>query len=409
VETCTLFEVASSLELNNKSMLAVSSLSTSNIKVDVKLEPNHGVDAKFVNKAYGSLIPVMKENKTKISLEGSLKEINTAINSLVVNFEHGSSSDANMIINDGLNPSISGKLKNISSYFLSNKPPSINNNADQTVQEQIDHAGIQTGKYFTFTLSDDIFEDEYAEKNLEYEVVMANKNTAFPTWLNSNGLTLKGTPPEEISGRDLDLVLIAKNEFKQHGVPFKLHISISTAFVFKLVMRYSPYILTLIGLFVSANKIFNILKKGFYKHSKEFSISVGQEISENVIFPISFIREETKQSRLVLKQFGNINLTDFIDGQRIDKEKIFSRIKETIMNMSAEIKKQITLYPNQIIDSIIVNKFVWMQLDLGSEIKTKSFFEELKADCLELVERHASGFIINPLSAKKYFLRKKAF
>ena len=411
VETCTSFEVVSSLELNNKSLPSISSLSTSPIKVEIKLEPKNGVDAKFVNRPYGSLIPVMKENKTKISLEGAVKEINTAISSIVVNFENGTSCSASMTIMDDLNPPVSRGLTNISRYFKSNAPPSINNHVDKTTQEQIDDAEIQTGKYFTFTFSGDIFEDEYLE-SLKYEVILARNNTAFPTWLNANGLTLKGTPPEEISGRNIDLILVAKNEFKENQIPFRLHISISAVFWLKLVMKYIPYILTLLGLFVSANKIFNILRKGFYKHSKEFYIGVGEEISENVIFPVSFIREEQKQSQLILKQFSkDVNVTDFLDQGRkiLEKEKIISKIKEVVQKMSSNVRKQIRLYPSPIIDQIIVNKFVWMQLDSEKETQTRSLFESLKADCLEVVERDpssaSSGFTINQNKLNKLIKR----
>jgi len=247
-------------------------------------------------------------------------------------------------------------------------------------------------------LLDDIFEDEYAE-NLKYDAVMAKNKTAFPIWLSSSGLTLKGTPPEEISGRDLDLILIAKNEFKENRIPFKLHISISAVFWLKLAMKYSPYILTIAGLIVSANKILNILRKKFYKHSKEFYFNTGEEISADVIFPISFIKEELKQSELILKHL-KLSKGDFVDEDRgiIKKEKIVSAIKETIQNVPLSVRKKITLYPSPIIDQIIINKFVWMQLDSANEIKTKQLFEEWKPYCLDVIERNASsssGFTIN--------------
>ena len=416
IETCTLFDIVPSLQLENVNgeRIVVSTLSTNNIKVDISLEAGPGVETRFVNRPYGSLIPVMKDtNKTKIYLEGSVKEINAALNSIIVNFENGTESDANVVINDGLNLPVPVALNNISRYFKANKPPRVNHRVDKTVQEQIDSANIQTGTYFTFTLSEDSFEDDFAE-SLDYDFAMTKNNTAFPSWLSFDGLTLKGTPPEEILGRDLDLILIAKNEFKQNQIPFKLHISISVVFWLKLILRYSPYILTLIGLFVSANKIFNILRKDFYKHSKEFHIGVGEEISENVIFPISFIKEERKQSQLIWKQFRDINVkvTDFIgqDGKVIEKEKVISKIKEVLQKMPVNMKKQITLYPSPIIDQIIFNKFVWMQLDSAKETQTRSLFENLKADCLEVVERDgssASGFTIDQNKLDKLMKRVK--
>ena len=399
-ETCTGFEIASSLKFEvKKNALAVSTLSTNNLKVEIKLEPKSLSEAKFVSRSYGSLLPMLKDNnKTKIALEGTIKEIDTALNAIIVNFENGTLCDASIVLNDGFNPQVLWELKNISRYFKANKHPYVNSLA-KTVQEQIDSADILTGTYFTFPFAEDTFGDEYAE-HLNYEIVKANNKTAFPSWLSLDRLTLKGTPPEEILGRDIDLILIAKNEFKQERVPFKLRIRLSSVFLLKLLMRYSPYILTLIGLFVSANKIFNILKKRDYKHGKEFYVGVGEEISANVIFPISFIKEENKQSQLVLKQLmlrGNVNVTEFIDPSRqiIDKEKVISAIKETIQSMPINNRNQITLYPNPIIDQIIVNKFIWMQFDSKAEVKTRELFEDLRAYCLEVVERDSSGFIVS--------------
>ena len=90
----------------------------------------------------------MKENKTKISLEGTIKEINTALDFMVINFENGTSCDANILIIDGLIPPISTKFKNFASYAQTNKPPMVKKKVDKTMQEQIDGADIQTGKYF---------------------------------------------------------------------------------------------------------------------------------------------------------------------------------------------------------------------------------------------------------------------
>jgi len=412
-ETCTGFEIAPSLELKEmeqQNNISVSTLSTNEIKIEMNLYPKNGSDVKFVSCPYGSIVPVVKNhNKTRISLEGSLKEINIAMNSIVANFENGRSCDASIMINDGFNPTVSVGLANISRYFKANTPPKLNQNADTTVQEQVDSADIQTGKYFTFALADDIFEDENAE-SLSYELVMANTERAFPTWLSLSGLTLKGTPPQEVLGRDIDLVLVAKNEFKESTVPLRLHVKISLALYLQLALKYIPYILTIVGLLVSANKIFNVLGKPYYQHFKEFYIGVGEEISPALIEPISFIKEEREQSKLIWKYLGKLekdkrdsSLSSLIDPMTnaLDKEKIIENIKEAINQMSSKDRQKMTRYPSPIIDKIVVNKFILMQLELKSEVQTKSFFEELKPHCMEAVERNTASsspleFIVNP-------------
>jgi len=421
-ETCTGFEIVPSLEFKEtqQNTVAISTLSTNNIKVDIKLEPKKGSEVKFVSSSYGSIVPMVKNhNKTKISLEGSLKEINTALNSVVLNFENGRSCDADIMINDGFNPPVSVGVTNISRYFKANTPPKLNQKTDKTVQEQIDGADIQTGIYFTFTLTHDIFEDENIE-NLDYEMVMAKNGTAFPTWLSFSGLTLKGIPPEEVLGRDLDLVLVAKNEFKESRVPLRLHVRISLAFAIQLVLRYIPYILTIVGVLASANKIFNILGKRYYKHPKEFYVGVGEEISPSVIEPISFIEEELKQSQLILKHLekspGDI-LSNFIDPMTkvLDKQRIVEKVQEAIQEMSSSGRQKLTRYPSPIIDKIIVNRFVFMQLELGSEMKTKALFEELEPYFMEVVERDISipssssslEFTINQNKIEKLIQRVK--
>jgi len=407
VETSTRFEIVSSLKVEveaeqKNNAIQISTLSLESIKVEVQLDPKDGSEVKFVSCPYGSIVPVVKNiNKTKISLEGSMREINTAMNSIVVNFENGRSCDASIMINDGSNPRVLVGLTNISRYFKANAPPKLNQNADKTVQEQLDSADIQTGKYFTFTLAGDIFEVENAE-SLRYELVMANNGTAFPTWLSFGGLTLKGTPPQEVLGRDIDLVLIAQNEFKQVGVPLTLHVKISLALYLQLVLKYIPYVLTVVGLLVSANKIWNIFGTKHYKHFKEFYLDVGQEVSPALIEPISFIKEELEQSRLILKYLGkmekdkrNLLLPSLIDPitQVLDKEKVTEKIQEAVNQMSPKDRQTLKRYPSPIIDKIIVNKFVLMQLELGGEARTKSLFEELEPFCMEVVERNGSAVL----------------
>jgi len=301
-ETWTGFQIWPSLELRkSQTSLMISTPSSNHIKVEIKLDAKS--KARFLNKPYGSLLSVITDEKTKLSLDGTLKEINSVLEAIVINFKEEDADckgTANITISDGLNPMVTKSLMNISQYFKANKPPSLNTQLNKTVQGQVDSTSIWTGEYFTVVFDKDTFKDDYSEA-LSYEIAITVNGTALPNWLSFSGLTLRGTPPEEILWRNIDLFLIAKNEFKQLKVPFKLNIKISSIFILKLALRYSPYILTVLGLLVSANKIYNILGKKAYKHRKEYTLIPGAEINSGVIYPIFFVKQEKAECNLILK------------------------------------------------------------------------------------------------------------
>ncbi|RZJ99421.1 MAG: hypothetical protein EOO43_26320 [Flavobacterium sp.] len=114
--------------------LEISTLSPSAVKADIKL---HSGQAFFLNKPYASLLPSIKEGKSKISLEGTLKEVNTALRLLVVDFSDSENSSesckATLTIFDGLNPNLRVQLTNISKYVKPNSSPIKN----KDVQSQI--------------------------------------------------------------------------------------------------------------------------------------------------------------------------------------------------------------------------------------------------------------------------------
>jgi len=406
-ETCTLFEIAPSLELND---LTVSTLNTGTVKAEIKLHPGTESQALFLSKSYGPVVPIITEKKSKFSIEGTIKEVNNVLQSVVVNFENATGlADASITITDGLNPPVTKSLKNISRYFVPNIPPAPNKQAGKSVQEQINSTGIYTGQYFTVTFDEDTFIDENSE-DLKYDIMMAANGTALPDWLSLNGLTLKGTPPEEILGRDIDLVFIARNEFKQYKERFRVHVKISFTFVMKLILKYSPYILTAVGLFVSANKIFNILEKKRYKHLKEFFVGVGEEVSPDVIFPVAFIKEESEQSRRILKHLEKNGGTDLNEGGLLNKQKIIEKIEETVKTMPSGDREKLTEESShpEIVNQIIINRFVTMELDSAKERKTRKIFEEIKPRCLEVVQKDpssASGFTISQKKLNRLFRR----
>jgi len=397
METCTGFEITSSLELLSKDddKLEIVTPNPGSVKVDIKLHHDAHSEVLFLNKPYASLLPLIRDGKSKISLEGTLKEINAALESIVVDFS-GSKENCNatMTMFDGLNPVLTKEINNMSKYVKENQPPKLN----KPIQEQVDRARAETGQYFSIYLKDDTFIDDYSNDTLTYEIETVDKKN-LPHWLSFHELTLRGTPPEDIFGREIDLVLVAKNEFKKHDVPFKLHVKLSSTFLLKLLLRYSPYILTFIGLYVSMNKILNILKKSKYKHPTEYKLVVGEDISPEVIQPVSFIRDQMKQSELILSEMKK-NLKDFIDegARAVDKEKIINAIQEALGRVPAKAREKISSQSISLIEQIIINKFVYIQLNSNREKETKLLFEGLKLkslDCIEKDQHRSSGFMIN--------------
>jgi len=164
----------------------------------------------------------------------------------------------------------------------------------------------------------------------------------------------------------------------------------------------------LLGLLVSANKILNIVGKRFYKHPKEFFVSVGEEVSNEVIFPIAFTKEENRQSQLIWRQImrkipnGEVS-SYFADPMSnvLDKQKITDAIQEAIVEMPSHERDMISVVVDSgsLVNQIIINRFVTLQLNSKRESQTKLLFDDLKADCLEVVERESSPsgeFTINP-------------
>jgi len=397
LETCTSFEIIPSLSLKDTlNKLEISTLNMNNVKVDIKLIAKGNTEVSFVSKPYASLLPIIKEGKSKLDIEGTLKEINSAIQSLVVDFSgEGRSCDAMITVSDGLNPIWMIEVSDFSRYVKENTAPMLN----LPVQDQIDSADVYTGQYFAISLKDETFIDYHWNASLSYKIEMVNHKEPLPDWLSLSELTLKGTPPEEILGREIDLILIAKNEFKEYRVGFKLNVKISSTFLFKLLLRLSPYILTIVGVLVSLNKIFNIFGTKWYQHLKEYQIGVGEEISSEVVFPISFIEHELKHSKLILKRLlsdGN-EWRNFLDQSgALEKQKLIDAVHEVISAIPNEERQKIK--HQSLIEQIIVNKFTMMLVNSNKGTKTKELFEELKLECLDVVEYHddSGRFIVNP-------------
>ena len=398
IETFTDFNILPSLKLSQESSsgkLLISSTSFSSVKIDIRLLDTK---AQFLQKTYGTVFPLITENKNRLTIEGPLENINTALRDLVININSTESTTCKgeITIDDNLNPPISLFYENISDYFFKNDLPMLNVSHNSSVQEQIDSVILYTGQFFSISLDQYTFKDKYSE-SLTYILVSKEDNQdddSLPSWLSFQGLTLKGIPPEEIFRRLFKFGLIIKNEFKQIEAPVVLNIRISWQFIGKLLVRYSPYILTAIGLYLTANKIYNILLKKRYRHAKEFYVRVGEEITSSIIFPFVFIAEEKLEGDLILKHLKKG--TFLIDSET----QIKTAIKEALENMSAVDRKKLKLYSREAsqkqVYQYILNELIIWQLNSSEEKATKDFFETIKEKWVDLIEYNdPDGFTVN--------------
>jgi len=282
------------------------------------------------------------------------------------------------------------------------------------IQDQVDHVLIYPGQYFTIPIHENSFLDHNTNK-LTYAIVLDRKeNNNLPSWLTFSNLALKGTPPEDLFNRDFDLLINVTNQFKHTVVPFKLHIRISPIFALKLLIKNSPYILTFLGLIIYFNKIYNTLCKKRYRHPKDYFISIDQEITPSVIFPVMFIKQENQEKELILKYLPktlsaisqslkkNQVVSYFIDQTNgaLNKTKIVETIQEAVEFMPITDKSRLSVYfsENQLRKAIIIQLVINTLVDwhLDQEATTKKIFNQLKDRCYEFVEYTLAGkFVIN--------------
>jgi len=411
IEDCTKIEIVPSLNmsiLRPSNKIWIDTTSTEALKVDITLLPNkNSQSAQFVSKAYGSLLPEIRDQKTRIVLEGSLNEIHAALQNVVINAGNMGSYDGIISITDGLNYPIERQsINNISDYFLKNSPPFENPNASKTFQEQLERVSVATGQYFAIMWDENTFKDNCIEA-LHYEVVIDNdahpgKPKAFPDWLTFSNLALRGTPPEKLSDREVSLKFIAKNEFQNVTIPFKLQIGISPTFALSLLIRYSPMLLTALGFYIKANRIYNIVAKKRYKHPKEYQVQVGEEVSSQTVFPILFIETELKESQTIMKHLlkylkkrSDSELVPYFvdEGTRtLDKAKLLECINETLSNLPSGEKKKLPIYlegsdfNRKKITQIIFNQIIMLQLNSLQEKPTKRIFDNIKDQWADLIK-----------------------
>jgi len=394
-ETCTSFHVMPSLDVKDLYHLTVSTLATGLIEIEIKLMPHPESKAHFVNKPYGHLAPVISDGKTKLSFEGLPSDVNAALQEVVIDVDGEMNFDGIVNVNDGLNPPFMKIVEKISRNFILNQAPKMNVNL--TIQEQVDRIQIYTGEHFRIQLSEDSFVDKYTE-NLNYAIESAQNEDEIPGWLIFDNLALHGTPPEDVSGTNTDLVLIVKNEFKQLRVPFTLHVKVSKAAWIKFLMKYTPYAVLWVAIVFAAFKIFGGKEKGLNRHPKEYVICAGEGIDSGLIFPIFFIQQEKEEANFILKQLEKyvskrqktgefvskaVMVNYFLDSSLRELEK--QRIIEAIQEIAAEDKgANLTVYSvnKVLIQRLVINQMTLWQLD--QEHQTKSIFVGLRDQWIDL-------------------------
>jgi len=383
--------------------------------------------AQFLNKIYGPMIPEIRDQKSRIILEGPLEDINLALQYVVINMDNRDSFyDGVITVSDGMNyPIVNQNIKNISECFLKNSPPILNPNVTRSFQEQVERVAVSTGQYFTIIWDEKTFIDQYAE-TLQYSVVLDNpeeKEKVMPDWLTFSNLGLRGTPPEKLTEREISLKFVAKNEFQEVTVPFKLKVGISPTFALALLIKYSPMILTALGCYIKANRIYNIVFKKRYKHAKEYEVQVDQEISCQTILPILFVEAEMNQSRIIMKhllrdlKMGSKNKIElahyFIDPKgNLEKNKIIEKVKKVAENLPSKEKKKLRCYlegSQMKVNQIIINEIVMLYINSSEEKATKKIFEEIKDEWADIVEWNDEFlFQINQIKFSE-MLEKKIF
>jgi len=314
-----------------------------------------------------------------------------------------------IIVSDGMNPPIQQNVNSLSSFFKINQAPKMK----KDVQKQLDKVPVSTGEYFYIELDSETFEDVH-ENFLEYDIDASGDGAELPSWLSLRGLSLMGTPPEKWRPLSYKLVLIAKNEFKLVKIPFTVNIKISLIYAMKLLGTYGGYLLTVLGIWYSINKFYNIFGKKYYIHPKKFLVEVGEEITPQAIYPIGFIAEEIKESKFILTKLeefvtNELNLkvinpdkfiSYFIDksNNQLDKSRILQTIESIAEKLTIdEMREKLGLYMpginsrKEIIEHITLNELTLRHLNSAQEKITKETFEKIKSKWVQFVEINKLG------------------
>lgn len=410
VETYNTVEILPSLSISSGDTLVINTLSTNSIQVVIKIDKNQ---VKFLTKTFAGLNSVINEDHSILLLEGSLQEINLALQGIVIDLNYAESCDGTITVDDHLNPLLFLRIQNLSNYFLINFFPIMNSNL--MVQAQIDSAQIYMGNYFMIHLDERTFVDQF-NNVLSYSLTMRDDFREFPQWLSMENLVIKGTPPEQLSGRSIPLVLHVKNEFRQISVPFTLTVRITAVYFMKLLLIWALCLVVVTYLLVRVKRVYIFTTRGKYRDGKEFFVKIGEELSSEVIFPVLFVREEKGESELIVRHLEKRISKDlqkrsmttyelakhFVSNGDLDQASVLKAVAETVANLPEKDQNGLKIYTRGAeARKLVVNQLILSQLVTSlveRDQATREAFEKIQSRWAEIVEWNPSiGFISNDL------------
>ena len=409
IEMLTTISVESSLILELVKPLQIITDSQNPISVTIKLIPKQ---AKFVTQKFPDVKDHLDDHKASLTLEGTLANVNEALELVLINVEKdGQSCEGNVIISDGLNPELIKRFDSVTNYFKINGQPKMQE--EHSVQSQIDNSlVIIAGQYFNIDLNESTFIDPNGLP-LTYSLEVNGKNAGLPGWITLRGQSLSGTPPEAFLPYTQTLVIRASNEYKSEPVAFTLKIRLAWMTIASRWLVIIGYFFTAFKTWQHSDKVYNVLGKKYYTYPVTLKIVPGQEISRNTIFPIALITEEVQDlSKIILtaiKQdlgqgsaYSDKQLIEYltdIGGGDLNKQRLSEMIQDIVVQQS---KARISQYykgkgfnKNSVLQ-LIVNKLTMERIKFRQEKMTFSIFEKIKSKWIDLVDMNpdSDGFVI---------------
>jgi len=385
-----------SIRISEDNHLAIWSMNPDHLIFEVHLDLKKSLtetQPRFV-KEYFFLRHSFSNNQASLYLEGSMKDINDVLKEILIDLGSFETCGGTISVKDDKNPAKSQYIKTLSDHFYINAYPQYNTSF--SIQKQIENRPFYTGAYSSIEFDPRTFTDKNGLA-LEYQLIMSNLKEE--SWLTLRGLSLIGTPPEQFPPPSYNLTLVVKNEFKSIKIPFTLEIKTSFAFAARMIIKSLGLLSPLLGFLLAMTRIYNILAKRYYQYPRSFKLRVGEEITNDKIFPISFIENEIKQSRIIFDDlvrkngFGKGDVVEYFlnpETQILDKEKIISTLQGE--------------YMDKVVQQLVVNMIVMKQLASGKEKVTREVFNKIKNKWMDIVT-YNSEFVIDSTSLEKELLR----
>ena len=363
---------------------------------DGKAEQNS--PCRFLRDIDSVLTPILDESNSTMTLQGSLFDINNALQQIIIDKGEAKTCNAQFVIDDGLNPVTNETVPDVSAYFQINVFPTVNVDVDRFRKEIYD-VPLYTNSHFTIILNDSVFTGHHLKYTLQTQ-------SEDMYWLTLSGLALSGTPPEKLWPWNYEIVITASNQYKEVPLLLTLHVSYGLEYIVKMLGKVS----IVVAIWVYLNIIFNILGKKLYRYPVDIYMNVGQKISSQTIVPIACIGKELKQSRLIIKalqkgvakelgcrSISKEKLTEYFldhDRRQVDRQRLYITIEDTVNNLPPTAQEKIKYYTKsassrsrrELIKQLVMNEIVMGQLNLKGEKKTKQEFMRIRKKWVSLIQ-----------------------